>query len=1182
MILRSLTIYGFKSFAEKTTIQLDEGITSIVGPNGCGKSNVVDAVRWVFGEQKASALRSAAMQDVIFSGSQKRQPLNFAEVTLTIENNKGILQVDYSQVAITRRLWRSGESEYMLNKVPCRLRDIQDLFTDTGIGSSAYTTIENNMISLILSDKADERRMLFDEAAGIGKYKNRRKESQRQLERTSQDLLRINDMVQEADRQVRMLARHVEKAQRYKRYHEDLKSLELGFENGHYRALSQRCGERAKQLEEHTAGREIARAKVATEESEIEKQQLSALEKEEELGGCSLQVSEAGERINTLDREISVGQERLRGLEETLVRLGQETDQLVARIERNSGLRVQFEKSLVERTTRREQCGEKLAGARMELERFDGSIGKARAEADGLSQEQIANLKQVSDSRNRLSNLEANLSNSLERADRLTRDMTAIETRISQYSETIDKCHRELASVSDAHERLMQSRETLLARIEKEDESYQNLVEREKKCEAQMDSGRSQLRFLEGLDAAFEGYESGVKALLTGNLPGMLGTAADSLQVSDPTTIALVERVLGTAIQTVVFERDEHLAAALGILAEKQAGAARMVSLERLAAIGGHSGADQLGTSLRGLVATVPGREALADYLLGQVRVVESAAEAFQASRSSARTTVFVARDGAVCWGDGTVVAGRGSKDEAGLLHRKAKLEQLRRDQERLEKDFQSIIREKEVCIINRDEAKYALVEVDERISSGRQVQQEQETTIRHHEHEIVVSQERLEEYKAEAGKNREAMAELEEGISVCRQNLTQAQTRQQQLEQQVETARETVGRMQAERQAMAEHLKNIELETHALDGFINQTRSDVERLGREIAEDSQRKQTILGEQHAATSGIGDQQALLASLREELVAARDRRAQLEQVMAVVREAYNGMLHRAEEMRKQVRIQQAELEQVGNTIHQLELAQSQDEQEMRRIRERMWESYEVDLESPAQPIAELVDDENTVTQNIAMYKERIKRVGPVSMAALEDFETESERLRQLTTQRDDLQTAVDDLEKAIKKLDREARQQFVATFEQVQKNFAEMFTTLFEGGEATLSLEENVDPLEANIMINARPAGKKMRGVGPLSGGERALTAIALLFGLYMVKPSAYCVLDELDAPLDEANTERFLRVLRRFADKTQFIVITHNKRTMEAADLLYGVTQQERGISQIVSVKLAEAVLQAA
>jgi chromosome segregation protein len=1160
MVLRSLSIFGFKSFADKTTVQFGEGITAVIGPNGCGKSNVVDAIRWVFGEQKASVLRSSLMADVIFSGSQKRQPLNLAEVTLTIENTRGILPTEFSQVGITRRLYRTGESEYLLNKMPCRLRDIQDLFVDTGVGDSAYTTIAQGMTDLITKGRAEDRRQLFDEAAGIGKYKQRRKESQRQLERTTQDLLRINDMVAEADRQVRMLARHVEKAQRYKRYYDELKTLEVGFENTRYRRMAVVVAERRAALEEQKTQLEMHRAKIATAESEIEQRELAALKKEEELQGAGARVLQAGERINQLYLDISVTGERVRGLEESIVRLTHELEQMARSMNEKSELRAQIEKSMTERRARYEECRQRLITAVEELGAFDNGILASREQADQLGVEQLASLKAVGEKRNTLANLEANLSNALERTDRLNREATTVEARIAQYTDAAEQRRTQLATLGDAQERLVQSRETLLGRIDKEDAQAQTLLGHEKRCEAQIDASQAQLRFLGGLDAAFEGYESGVKALLTEKLPGLVGTAADCLTPTDASAISLVERALGSAIQTVVFQSDEQLAGAMAFLEGRRAGAARMVSLERLTARPRpvSSGA---GRGLRAMVTTAPEHAVLADYLLGHVRVTDSAPEALHSARNAEAGEVYLSPDGAVCFADGTVIAGRKAGEEAGLLHRKVQIDQLKRDVERLEKEYQSIVHDKEICIINRDEAKFALAEVDEKITVGRQEQQEQETSIKHLENEVQNSRVRLDELTIEATALQQTVDELEAHIGEGRTALEADALRLAELERRIETVKQELAQMEGRRGGMAEHVKNLELEVHGLENRITQDASDIERLGREIADLTARQQ---------------------ALRAQLEAAKALRVELEAAMVAVREGYNGMLAQVEEIRKLVKVEQAAADEVQGMVHTLDMDQMRDEQEMRKIRERIWEVHEVDLESPPAPIAAVDEDEGTVRQNIEMLRERIKRVGQVNMAALEDFERESERLKTLTAQRDDLQVAVNDLEKAIKKLDREARAQFLATFELAQKNFAEMFTTLFEGGEATIALEENVDPLEASIAINARPAGKKMRDVQALSGGEQTLTAIALLFGLYLVKPSAYCILDELDGPLDDANIGRFVRVLRRFAERTQFIVITHNKLTMEAADLLYGVTQEEKGISRLVSVKVDELVAQSA
>jgi chromosome segregation protein len=1182
MVLRKLSIFGFKSFADKTEIQFGEGVTAVIGPNGCGKSNVIDAIRWVFGEQKASSLRSANMQDVIFSGTQKRQPLNMAEVTITIENSKHILPTEYSDVAITRRIFRNGESEYCINRVPCRLRDIHNLFLDTGIGNSAYTTIENSMINSILSDKAEERRILFEEAAGIGKYKERRRDSLRQLDRTRQDLLRINDKVQEADRQVRMLARHVEKANRYKRYFDDLKSLELGFENKRYIAYTESILKRKEELAIAEEKRSVLKTKISAHEATIEQMQLLAMEKERELERAAKNVSEANEKIIALDRDISVSRERLGFSAENIARCEKESLSLTEQIESSTVLRLQIEKAIIEHDTDLQECGLKVVRAKEELAGLDAKVMEYRQNADRLSTEQIDIVNETGEQRNVLSGLKTNLANCFERSDHDQREIALLEARVDEYQEAINANRSQLTSEQEAHKNLSMSRESLLSRIEKEDEAYQALVEREKQLEARIDSSKAQLKFLEGLDAAFEGYDAGVKALLTAKRTDIMGIVADLINVTDEHSVGLIERVLGASIQTVVFKTDAQLAQAISYLNSEKAGAASMVSLERLGKIARTERAGVDGAlSMRSSIQTSPECAVLSDHVFNNIWVTQTADEAMDLSlRHPAE--IFVSKDGTICRENGIIVAGTSKKQQAGLLQRKQQIEKLGLDSEKLQTEYEKIVHEKEICIINRDEAKYALVEVDEKLNRGRQKQQEQETTIKHYENEIKNICSKIQTIGEECNRTKDRITEIEGKILEAEVLLEGLVVRRSHVEELVEKSREAFLEMQNERNTHADHLKNIELEMLGLSNRMQQEKADVERLTNNNNNFCQKKEKVNEEKRLAQAEIASIETGMASSLEDLGVRQEKRAQLESVRDRVREEYNGMQLELDETRKTVRADQAQLEEAANAVHGLEIEHTRIEQEKRRIRERMWEAYEIDLESPPEAIPVIDDEDAAVTENINMFKERLKRIGQVNMAALTDFETENARLTELTAQRDDLQKALDELDKAIKKLDREARTQFLATFEQVQKNFVAMFTTLFEGGEAHVTLEENVDPLEAAIHINVRPGGKKMRGVGLLSGGERALTAISLLFALYLVKPSAYCILDELDAPLDDANIGRFVNILRKFAEQTQFIVVTHNKRTMEAADLLYGVTQQESGVSSIVSVKVEEVALQAA
>jgi chromosome segregation protein len=1184
MALQKLSIFGFKSFADKTELRFGEGMTAVIGPNGCGKSNVIDAIRWVLGEQRESALRSSTMQDVIFSGTQRRQPLNMAEVTITIDNSRSFLPTDFSEVAVTRRIYRSGESEYLINRTPCRLRDIHNLFLDTGIGNSAYTTIENSMINSILSDKAEERRILFEEAAGICKYKERRRDSLRQLERTRQDLLRINDKVQEADRQVRMLARHVEKANRYKRYFDDLKTLEVGFENKRYAAFTDSMRKRQESLAQTDAERTALKAKIAEHEANMEKLQLSALEKEKELEQAGRKVAEANEKIIGLDRDISVSRERLGFLAENKARNEKEAVALDEQIAATGALRLQIEKAIIGHGTDLEACRRKVDRAKEELATFDARVQEFRHGADRLAAQQIELINETGRQRNVVSNLKSNLSNCLERCDHDERETAALQAKADEYRDAIALSQKQLAGEQEAYQNLSVSRESLVKRIEREDEKYQALVEREKQLEAGIDSGKAQLRFLEGLDASFEGYEAGVKALLKNKTAGVEGIVANLIKVDDDQMVGAIERALGTAIQTVVFRTDDELAAAARYLNAEKAGTSSMVSLERMGKRKRSSGRP---TAIAGAVNLQAGIKAQDDYrdmvegLFGQMWLTQSASEAMALSLEYPSET-FVARDGTVCSGSGIVVAGTPKKQEAGLLRRKQQIDKLGLDIEKFQREYETTVHEKDICTINRDEAKFALVEVDEKLNSGRRKQQEQETTIKHYENEIRNIAAKAETLRAQLVKSKQLAADFEGKIREGEAALTALIEREQQIETSVMQSKEALLIVQKERNDHAEHLKNIELEMMGLANRLQQEKTDNQRLMDNIKEFERKKEKAIQERRQAETDTVDIEASLASKTEGLSVEKVQRGKLEQVRDAVRECYNGMQLELDDIRKTVRTDQARLEEVGNIVHAWEIEQTREDQEKRRIRERIWQTYEIDLESPPEGLLAVTDEDAAVIENISMFKERLKRLGEVNMAALSDFETENKRLGELTVQRDDLLKAVEDLDKAIKKLDREAREQFVATFDQVRKNFASMFTTLFEGGEAQVFLDEGADPLESPIHINVRPGGKKMRGVALLSGGERALTAISLLFALYMVKPSTYCILDELDAPLDDANIGRFVNLVRQFSERTQFIVVTHNKRTMEAADLLYGVTQQESGVSTIMSVKVEEAVLKAA
>ncbi|MBD3321688.1 MAG: chromosome segregation protein SMC [Chitinivibrionales bacterium] len=1185
MVLRGISIYGFKSFADKIEMDFGEGITAIVGPNGCGKSNVVDAIRWVFGEQKASALRSSSMQDVIFSGTQFRQPLNMAEVTLVIENTRQILPIDYKEVGITRRVFRNGESEYRINKVPCRLRDINNLFLDTGVGSNSYTTIENHMIDAILSDKADERRVLFEEAAGIGKYKQRRKESQRKLEYTRQDLLRINDKVHERTQYVTMLARQVEKAKRYRKYYDELKALELGFGNRHYSALSQKHASGKSEHAELESAYETRRAETASMESRIEELNCAMAEKENELQEAAQKVADANEGIIATDKHISVTEETLKHLKENTERFDHERNSLEEQAQQKTNLKLNIEKSITENESILQRHQENFESIQQELSHYDATIAEKKQNTSMLAQHQIDMMNAMAEQRNAISEIQSAIRTCLDLQERDKKEIDILSSRKEEYSERLTEVKKQLEDACEEDKNLYQSRSALVSRIEREDERYRKLLEREKQLEAQIDSLKSQFDFLKGLDAQLEGYENGVQALLKEDIQGKLGTVADLISISDEKIAGIVERVLSSEIQTVVFRSNDDLKMAVDFLNNEPVGTARMMSLERVTRSEPLRPVSESGScgNLTTYISTSDEFRGLAEHLFGRFEIVNDINQALELSESGDQDRVYISRDGVVCSGNGMVIAGSSHKEQTGILTRKQRIESLPKEIEINQKEFQKIVNEKEVSIITRDEAKVALTEVNARLSAGQRKQQECETNIKHYENELENLKDKLYSLQEQLDRTGASMQEHEDTIAKAQEKLVSLENEKNDTDLRLQAAKEGLVEMEEGRKDITDRLTNAQLRIQGDRHKQEQNAMDLANLAKEIEDIAGKRQQLLEEKQQAEHQYNELTSQVRTLKNDIRSRIENRQELQDAHAKIREEYNHILSQIDETRRRVKEKVHENENLYAKIAGLNNELTRAEEKMRNIRERVFESYKVDLESCDVEIPDIEGEDRDIEENITRYKDRLGRlVGQVNMSAPEEYEEKNNELQEMIQQRDDLQTAVEDLERAIKKLNKEARAKFAATFEEVQKNFTQMFTTLFEGGQASLSLEENVDPLEARIHINARPPGKKMRGVQLLSGGERALTAISLLFALYMVRPSAYCILDELDAPLDDANVERFVRALRHFTEKTQFIIVTHNKRTMESADLLYGVTQQEKGVSTVVSVRLEEAYRHAA
>ena len=1176
MFLYKLEIQGFKSFCDRTDLHFGDGITGVIGPNGCGKTNVSDAIRWVLGEQSAKQLRGDSMEDVIFNGCPTRKPLGMAEVHVTFKNDRGILPTEFSEVTISRRVFRSGVSEYFLNKTPCRLRDIRDLFFDTGMGSHAYSVIERQMVDNILSDNTGHRRFLFEEAAGITKYKARKKETLAKLDLTEGDLVRLNDIVFEIERELRSLARQVGKARRYQRLRDDVQRLDLLLTAGRVQELSRKEKEAADQWQEEAVRREGVAAELDALEARLNDQKLVALELERELSTAQGGLRDREEARSQAEHQSVLLGERAAGLE----RRGSEAAEEAAQIERRLAEVLEREREaqsrLAEVREARTRAEAELEAAERELNTLEAGLRERRGVAAGHRQVSLELFSTEAEKRGAWEALRARGQSLEERGQSLgarieelaaregerARAGEAAEERRSGLADEFDRTRRRWLEADQAHAEL-----TTAAH-----DAEESLSRRREEAAA----ADSRLQTLLELKRNYEGVSEGARALLAeeDRVPGLLGMVADVLEVPTQYLDAL-EASLGEASAFVLAEDREAMERALGRLRGLTSGRATLIDLSAIAA--STLGPIPKDPGVRGraseLVRCEPRYRLLVDRLLGSVVVVEDRDAAARLSAQSEGGLRFVSLEAEV-WERGRVRAGS-TRSLAGLLHREMEVRELsgRLAEQRLTIEGQQ--RELDLLEKRRDDEAARRAEAQTELEARREALETLLRELEGAERERQWAQREAEERRSELtaleherGALERAAAEAERELLEFQAELEQAralvvdadgelkalEARRDQASTGAQAARDTLLALSRELGEIESRWAREEQTQRELEASLVQRREEVTQAAARVAEIQ-----------AEVSGLA---AGLSGLRDSEASQRERVVELQNRFNALKEEIQG----SEEVVRDRRHEQAELSEF---LHQIEIGKLEARAELERTFERLRTEYKMDPrrwepEAPPEGFDPVVAD-----SELTAARERLGSLGAVNLLAVEEYTKRKERYEFLTRQREDLLAAKAQLLEAIEKINTTASQLFVETFARVQEHFRDVFRTLFEGGDAELRAIGE-DPLECEIEIVAKPRGKHLQSISLMSGGERALTAIALLFGIYLVKPSPFCLLDEVDAPLDDANVERFLKMLKRFSDKTQFVVITHNKVTMEAATLLYGVTMQELGVSKLVSVRFGE------
>ncbi|HEY2956569.1 MAG TPA: chromosome segregation protein SMC [Candidatus Eisenbacteria bacterium] len=1177
MFLYKLELQGFKSFVDKTEVVFGDGITGVIGPNGCGKTNVSDAIRWVMGEQSARQLRGDSMDDVIFGGCPSRKPLGMAEVHLTFKNDRGILPTEYSEVTVSRRVFRSGMGEYFLNRTPCRLKDIRDLFFDTGMGSHAYSVIERSMVDHVLSDNSGHRRFLFEEASGITKYKARKKEALAKLDATEGDLTRLNDIVFEIERELRSLARQVGKARRHQRLRDEIRDLDLALTAGQVESLRRRESEAREQWQEEAVRREGVAAALSAVEARLNDEKLALLELERELTTAQGGLRDREEARTQAEHQVVLLRERAAGLARRAAEAESEAGRMRER--------------LAEVTAREAEAVEKRAALAAERERAQAAAEEAeralaaaeaelRGRREAASEEKRLSIERVSaeaEKRSACDRIRERQASLAERRDAAAARRAELDARLAELDLRIAAGEGERRALEAACEKAERALSAIAERIEALEVRHREGGAVLSRLREEAAAAESRLNTLLELKRNFDGVSEGVKALMAdGQRPaGAIGVVADVLEVPQRYLDAL-EASLGEASAFVLVEDREALAGALERLRALESGRATLVDLETLAAgalpaipggpgvVGRASDLVRCGTRFRTLV----------ERLLGSVVVVEDRATAAQLSAAAEGGLRFVSLDGEV-WERGRVRAGS-IRNLSGLLHREMQIREL---SGQLAEDTLAVeAHERELEGFGEERGRLR----DER-AAAEAVLATRRAALEAGGRELEAAARERSWAAAEALDRGREVAAVESEHEALARALGEAETEHGASERELEGARRRLADLDGAVEALdAGREAALAGAQQARDGLLRLSREEGEWQAQWARAEQTRRELEAGldarsaEQGSARAQVGEIEAEVAGLSAGLTGLlesesgqRERVVELQKRFSARKAAVQG----AEEEARARRFEHTELAEL---LHQVELTRVQARAELDRTFERLRTEYQMDPESwSPEPPAEGFDEEASRRQ-LAESRARLQGLGAVNLLALEEYSRKKERYRFLVQQREDLTRARAQLLEAVEKINVTASQLFSATFGQVQVHFRDIFKTLFEGGDAELRMVGE-DPLECEIEIAARPRGKHLQSISLMSGGERALTAIALLFAIYLVKPSPFCLLDEVDAPLDDANVDRFLGMLKRFSARTQFIVITHNKRTMEAATSLYGVTMQELGVSKLVSVRFDSA-----
>ena len=1184
---KSIELQGFKSFADKITLHFNKGITAVVGPNGSGKSNISDAVRWVLGEQSVKSLRGSKMEDVIFAGTQHRKPVGFAQVSLLIDNSDRTLPIDFSEVTITRRVYRSGESEYFINKTPCRLKDINELFLNTGVGKEGYSVIGQGKIDEILSTRSEDRRAIFEEAAGIMKYKVRKKEAERKLESTKQNLLRIDDIILELESQLEPLKEQAEKARNYIELSSELKEIEVALYLDNIEKSRDKIEEIDKQINQ--AEKDIQEEKTRLEEKMRENrgktERLERLKKS--LEALRTELVELDKNIDQLDNQIKIDEEKISHIESSNAASSQDIDELREKIK-------MVEADIEKRKNRlsvldkdREKYIELLYAAEEKLAEVMSRLDESEKRIELMKQEVMDKLDILSECRTRYNSLKNEKEAFTIRQTKLDVEINKIILDRDHEKMRLEQAESDLRGQKDALEAKKEEINSSIINMQSFQKDLDTLRKEQNRCLSELQTARSRSKVLKDMESSLEGYNYSVKAILKacrekeGFGEGIFGALAQLITVREHFETA-IEVSLGQALQNIVTEDEYTAKNAINYLKENRLGRAtflpitsvkpRVLDSDIVTRLEREKGYLGLASDM---VYCEPKFKDIILSILGRTVVVDNIDNGIAISRKFKFSFRVVTVEGEVLNPGGSMTGGSQPSKSSSLLSRNRIIKELDDKISVLTDKYQKL---EKSCSEKAD----AIKKTEESIKVLQKEHHDLELVVLREEQRVLSMKDSIEKLKYRQDMLLAEKNELSQNIESIEKEILYEGKRISEIEQRIATLKENIEENQlkskeeqAARDAIHMDINDYKVSVNSILESMDQTRESIRSLNEEkslvegnINKRLQEQIKNKGRLEGLQSEITNLKERIKELNEIKVGKNLKLESLSAETAALEEEISGMVEVVSSYNDAIHILQEQ-------YNRLEIRKTKLETELEAIQNRLWDEYELTYGTASEYKKEITNLRQTQLR-INELKAKVREMGPVNVSAIEDYSKTKERYNFMTKQRNDLVKSEEKLNRIIREMLSIMKKQFMEEFQRINRNFNEVFRELFEGGRAEVVLEDPDNVLECGIDIIAQPPGKKLQNMLLLSGGEKAMTAIALLFAILKLRPAPFCVLDEIEAALDDANVYKFADYIKKFTGTTQFIVITHRKGTMESSDALYGVTMQEYGVSSVVSLKLSD------